>query len=122
MKIRTVAALRKAAANRRAVTGWSVARPDVEKPAAWVLRMPFDRVTEALARGMEVYTPKVRKVEKVKREKYRDLVEEEVFQKGDQFYHDGKWDDIEDWQWKNGARFKEKIYLPHRRPIGKATK
>lgn len=120
-KIRTVAALRKAATNRRAVTGWSAARPDVEKPAAWVLRMPFDRVSEALERGMAIYVPKVRKGEKGEHVRYRDLIDGEKIQAGDQYLNaSGVWaPQIPPYY---GAAFSNKQLRRHRRPIGKGSK
>lgn len=123
IKIRTVAALRKAAANRRAVTGWSAARPDVEKPAAWVLRMPFDRVTEALERGMAIYVPKVRKGEKgVGVGGYRMLKKGEVIQDGDEFRTLAGCE----WMPTNGFQHGNPLWAENvgrfRRPIGKGSK
>lgn len=118
-KIRTVAALRKAAANRRAVTGWSAARPDVEKPAAWVLRMPFDRVTEALERGMAIYVPRVRKGEKVTTDKYRMMRAGEVATTDDVVRVFGGWEQVKEFA---GYTIREHDVGKFRRPIGKGSK
>lgn len=115
--IRTVAALRKAAANRRAVTGWSAAKPDVEKPAAWVLRMPFDRVTEALERGMAIYVPKMRKGEKVK-PSFRLVGVGEVLMGGDEYKAKSGWRKT----YSAGRTVTYPSIGLYRRPIGKGSK